>query len=445
MKIGSIYNDLLLTEEITSGSVIVYHRTGRKVNGGSPIKGMASDGYRVGRGAYYGVGVYTTYELQSQLGENMKYTYGNMIIESKILSMDKFLIFDYDVAKKIYGNKNYTLDNQLRLILGKEWDIYKDNWFMNELINKIGKTEYTSEFAKSFYEQFKETIIPKLRGMVFTGAIDGKVLVSYDRKNVEPLRYTMDEGETWTNILDKNVYKRMQTYKPDKIDLDKEHFRNRFETNRLIPTDIDRILSSDELINKFNSDGINFLLYDAKDKKSVINRILSSDELINNLDFYGIVYLFKYAEDKDAVIHRVLSSDELINKLDLFGINYLLRNANDINAVINRILSSDELINKLDLNSIAILLEKSEDKDAVINRLLSSDKLINKLDSNDIEILLYFTKDKESVINRLLKSGVSKDEINKGINNYNSFNSNNTLSLIPEGYKNKIKKLLRNK
>lgn len=89
-------------------------------------------------------------------------------------------------------------------------------------------------------------------------------------------------------------------------------------------------------------------------------------------------------------------------------------------------------------------VKKANDKDAVINRLLSSNELINKFNSSDIFNLLEYSKDKESVINRLLKSGVSKDEINKGINNYNSFNSNNTLSLIPEGYKNKIKKLLRN-
>jgi uncharacterized hydantoinase/oxoprolinase family protein len=53
--------------------------------------------------------------------------------------------------------------------------------------------------------------------------------------------------------------------------------------------------------------------------------------------------------------------------------------------------------------------------------------------------LIYFAKDKESVINILIKKGLSKDIINQAIKELGL-----DLSLIPEGYKNKIKQLLRN-
>jgi hypothetical protein len=186
-------NEELLDEEITSGNVTVYHRTGRKY-GDSSVKGIAADGYTVGGGALYGVGVYTTYDLESQLDDYLRNSYGNIIIESKVLSLDKFLIFDYDIAKKIYGNVNYTLDNQLRLILGSNWKYFKDNDIIKELIEKVTVVEYTSDVADTFYKNFTSTIVKSLRGLIFTGRNDGKVLVSYDRKNVEPLRYTTDEG-----------------------------------------------------------------------------------------------------------------------------------------------------------------------------------------------------------------------------------------------------------
>ena len=182
MKYLSRFNESFkINEDITSGSVIVYHRTGK--NGVSPVKGIAADGFRVGSGDAYGAGVYTTYNLKSQMTDYMK-TYGNILIECKVLSMDKFLIFDYDVAKKIYGNKNYTLDNQLRLILGSEWKNYKDSERFQKLLNTIKDrrstraNQITSNLAESIIEFQKGSLLGKIRGIVFTGRRDGNVLVS---------------------------------------------------------------------------------------------------------------------------------------------------------------------------------------------------------------------------------------------------------------------------
>jgi hypothetical protein len=220
-------NEELLDEDISSGSAIVYHRTGKY--GDSALKGIAADGYRVGGGAMYGVGVYTTYDLESQLQDYLRNTYGNIIIESKVLSMDKFLIFDYDIAKKIYGNVNYTLDNQLRLILGNNWRYFKDNDILKKLIEKVAIVKYTADVADTFYQNFKDTIVRNLRGIVFTGRNDGKVLVSYDRKNVEPLRYTTDEAQSWTNIINKNIYQRLKEYKPEEKETYVEHILNKLD------------------------------------------------------------------------------------------------------------------------------------------------------------------------------------------------------------------------
>jgi len=246
MFLNEAYIDLdVINEDITSGGVIVYHRTGR--DGQSPIEGIASDGYRVGGRAFYGVGVYTTYTLESQLTDYTMWHYGNIVIESKVISMDKFLIFDYDVSKIVYGGKNYTLDKQLRLILGNEWNKYKDDDRLKELISNIGMTKYTSEVAKRFFDQFITTIIPKLRGIVFTGSNDGNVLVSYDRKNVEPIRYTIDNGKTWKNIINKNIYQRLKGYNVEERSTEYQHVINNLEIGVEISNDQFKLLTQEQM------------------------------------------------------------------------------------------------------------------------------------------------------------------------------------------------------
>ena len=71
-----------------------------------------------------------------------------IIIESKIKSIKNFLIFDYDVAKRVYGNKNYTLDKQLRIILGGKFDKYKNDIDLKNLIEKLPIVKYTSDVTQ---------------------------------------------------------------------------------------------------------------------------------------------------------------------------------------------------------------------------------------------------------------------------------------------------------
>jgi len=392
---GELNESDLLNEDITSGRVIVYHRTGK--GGESPVANIAADGYRVGGGARYGVGVYTTYTLDSQLSGKMS-GYGNIIIESKVLSMDKFLIFDYDVAKKIYGNKNYTLDKQLRLILGGEWDKYKNDPKLKGLGSKVGLTKYTSDIAYYLTTTFTNNIMPKLRGIVFTGQQDGNVLVSYDRTNVEPLRYSTDEGVSWTNIVDKNIYKRIKSYNPDDSNISHQHLINKFDTGLANDSDYKQILKQPEIINKLNSVNVYHLLDKSSDKDKVINVLLNNDTLISNLDSIDIYHLLEYSRNKDKIINLLLNNKALISRLDSYGIDYLLQDSSDKDKVINVLLNNDTLISKLDLDGMVHLLYESSDKDKVINDLLNNDTLINNLDRWGIMYLLGYSSEPEKLI-----------------------------------------------
>jgi hypothetical protein len=361
----------LLNEDITSGRVIVYHRTGKN---GSPIEGIAADGYRVGSGDYYGVGVYTTYDLQSQLNPNM-INYGDYIIESKVLSMNKFLIFDYDIAKNIYGNVNYTLDNQLRLILGeKEWNNFNKNYgnILNPLIEKLSTVEYSAEIAKDFYEKFKGVIIKYLRGIVFTGSNDGKVLVTYERKNIEPLRYTMDDGKTWKNIINKDVYKRIKEFKPEKSDLVYQNFINQLESNNFANLNF----KSDYIINNFD---------DLK-------------KYINSRNIYNVIN--KISEDKrDILIDMILEDDYFMNKLNIGDVGSLLNFSKDPDKIINKVLQNNNFKNNLEWDGLSLLLSYSSDPEKVINFFGEDGKMIiGDLSSSNIEELFIHAIEPEKII-----------------------------------------------
>jgi hypothetical protein len=411
MKLKNIIKSVLneevskiLNEDITSGRAIVYHRAGKY---GSPIAGIAEDGYRVGSGAMYGVGVYTTYNLESQLTDYME-IYGNIIIECKINTLDKFLIFDYDIAKKIYGNRNYTLDRQLRLILGNEWKEYKNNYKLKDLVNEIHSVEYTSDVAYPFYVEFKNTIIKKLRGLIFTGSRDGNVLVSYDRKNVEPIRYSENNGETWKNILNKNIYKRIKNFNP-KEDLRYHHILNYIDTwniysPRLSEDDIKFIEKNIDLfINRINVRILQDVLPNSSNPDIIIDKVIEAKG--DNLSEYIVGYLIYHSSNQYAIIDRLINV--IGDKINSHYIEPFIKSSFDKDATIDKILNIDNY--KLIPYDIRLILKHSSNQDAIVDKII--DIKGDRLDSDDINELLYDYSDKDRLIDRIIKlKGDSLDE-----------------------------------
>jgi hypothetical protein len=230
-NLSSINN---LEEDITAGRAVVYHRTGNDAT----VKGVSTNGYRVGVGAYYGAGIYTCYELESQLRSEMKNSYGSILIENKVRTLDDFIIFDYDIAKKIYKS-NYTLDKQLQKILGNEWSKYKNNKYLKEIIESTEKAQggFTSNVAQAFYNSFSETIVRKCRGMIMYGRKDGKTLLAYDAKNIVPIRYSLDDGKTWKNVLTKDFYKHIKKLNPKPKDAGISHDISNLDRGVFAPAD----------------------------------------------------------------------------------------------------------------------------------------------------------------------------------------------------------------
>lgn len=105
----------------------VYHRTGSDINGDDVnaltdrVQSIIKNGFRSGSGAMYGRGFYSTGDFESQFGMrgqkygNMAGNYGMAIIKYQVPTKGLF-VFDYRLAKKIYGGNVYTLADQYHKI-----------------------------------------------------------------------------------------------------------------------------------------------------------------------------------------------------------------------------------------------------------------------------------------------------------------------------------------
>jgi hypothetical protein len=84
------------------------------------------------------------------------------------------------------------------------------------------------------------------------------------------------------------------------------------------------------------------------------------------------LYLLSDSKEPDRIINILLSSEEFINKLDSNGIYYLLINSKEPDRIINILGNKGiEFINNLDSDEIKFLLRNSKVPDKIISMLRS--------------------------------------------------------------------------
>jgi len=126
-----------------------------------------------------------------------------------VLSLKRFLIFNYDVSKRV-NKGEYTIKDQLKKILPeKVYERHSDiiskaSDRSEELLKANPKNKYTAESFGLLYNIGE--IMHFVRGAIFTGSHDGNVLISFDRENLIPVRYSKDNGKTWTKIKKQGAY-----------------------------------------------------------------------------------------------------------------------------------------------------------------------------------------------------------------------------------------------
>ncbi|CAM6055318.1 unnamed protein product [Sphagnum tenellum] len=149
----------------------------------------------------YGKGIYLTYNFDDQQDERMKATYGPFIIRAKV-NLDGFLIFDADIAEIVYGIKESDVGDNDKVDLRKllEPQFKRLGLPLDEKFNKIvdglkyvsGLTSQPARIAAGYFHRNPG----KVKGLVFTGGSDGRVIVAYDATKVIPY--------SWARVTDLN-------------------------------------------------------------------------------------------------------------------------------------------------------------------------------------------------------------------------------------------------
>ena len=170
--------------QLNGTELTVYHRTAISDTADT----ICSVGFMAGSGAMYGKGIYSTYNLVSTL-RNEILGYGGVVVEAKV-DISNFLIFDYGMAKRVYGN-NYRLIDQIKNVIGIENVLGTQNnqeslQQIEEYSKQLEKGGTTSDIAYPMSMKYRLDS-SGVRGIVYTGKTDGNVALSYKELNVTPI------------------------------------------------------------------------------------------------------------------------------------------------------------------------------------------------------------------------------------------------------------------
>jgi hypothetical protein len=202
-QVNRIKDLMGIKEDINSlTDATVYHRTTP-----THVETIFKEGkFKIGQGQDYGPGIYGVYELDSINRPEMSDYYGPFLIEVEVVSMDKFLVLDYDVARKVYG-EDYKITSQFNNIIGDNWRDILPDFVDDDSLSLID--ELPENKAKDNTYKILKTIekwLPDLRNY-FNGAVfseptsmrNGRVLVSFNVNNMIPKRFSIDNGKTWVD------------------------------------------------------------------------------------------------------------------------------------------------------------------------------------------------------------------------------------------------------
>ena len=189
----------LLTEDFESDGFYVFHGTRSDSIEGLGEAGLERVFTDSNGGNMYGPGVYSTYKLATGF-QNTRGTYGSWLLKMKVKSLRSFVIYDKDIATKIY--KNPSIDFQLRKILTPEQyqELRNSRYIDYDKVCNTRDDTYTSTCALHLIQtimRYHPTIYYSINGYIFYGHNDGYICLIEDFKNVYPVAVTKDGGKTF--------------------------------------------------------------------------------------------------------------------------------------------------------------------------------------------------------------------------------------------------------
>lgn len=163
--------DAQLQERVFGAQAFVYHGSNSPPDEWIPV--IINNQFMPGEGDMYGKGLYTVYELENTL--TSRGFYGEYVYKLKV-NLSGFVIFDKDIAMKVYGQA--LTPRQQLLSLG-----------LDDLTGFVPDTFSTSDFTSDDALKASMNLKGKVKGLVFTGRRDGQVAVIYDPSAVVPVSW----------------------------------------------------------------------------------------------------------------------------------------------------------------------------------------------------------------------------------------------------------------
>ena len=187
-----IIREMLLQEEVFGALAFVYTGSAAPPDVFIPLIVDDTLDPGKGKGAMYGKGLYSVYDLAGTQTE--KGFYGNYIYKLAI-NLHGYLCFDRDVAAKVYG-KPLTVVEQMEL-LGFDKGLIAS---AREIFDKTRPDGRFERFTAAYANPISHLVRGLVKGFVFTGSHDGKVAVIYDASTVTPVAYRTVRAKHWKRV-----------------------------------------------------------------------------------------------------------------------------------------------------------------------------------------------------------------------------------------------------
>jgi hypothetical protein len=207
-------------------------------------------------GNMYGRGIYTTTDLESSIENARRGAYGKIIVKAQLISYDNYLIWDKDIAERVYGDK-WNIVDQLNSIvpanvLEKAKNTPQGNTDLYSFITEY--REYTSNNALAVYHNAGrsdgESIYDYIEGFVFKGSNDGNVAVIKNVKNLIPVYFSNNYGSTWEQGYNE------KTLKHTLGDFDADYLYGKKYAKTSVPSNgYSKVTNKEGKINYIDKDG----------------------------------------------------------------------------------------------------------------------------------------------------------------------------------------------
>lgn len=341
-------------------------------------------------GNMYGPGVYCTFNLKDSI-ENVKTKpeYGDCIISMRLVGgFNKFIIFDENLARKIYGS-NWRLSSQLK-INGFDSDKARE---IEAGCHRQVQSLYHGRTAPAAYwlwSTYRKALFLQygIRGIIYKGNRDGHCALPYDFSSVIPYGVSFDYGKTFKKMFNKDLYKFMNdqtdtefrfggkynqvfsSVKGFTLVMNNEHKFNivHNKTNNLISTiwfdSIDGSINSQSGIFGFTVNGIHF--------HATINPSVETDDVAVILDnddepYCNISDLKELLQD--IKINNAKTFEEYLQIVESSEGEYINENKKIIHKNISlfedRVVDNNGMVTIDNFNDVKKLLIKPENADDV--------------------------------------------------------------------------------